>query len=51
MPAYAKPPTLSTAELADLITEAKKALAKMTPEQREAMRQAQRESWARQDMD
>lgn len=38
-------------ELERLLRESVEAVCRMTPEQREAMLKAQRESWARQDMD
>ena len=38
-------------ELDRLLKESAKAVKAMTPEQREAMMQKQRESWSRQDMD
>lgn len=44
-------PLRTDPELLRLLAESKDAWAKMTPEQQEAMLRAQRESWARQDMD
>jgi hypothetical protein len=44
-------PKLDRHELLKALADAMEAYEKLTPEQKEAMHQKQRESWARQDMD